>query len=543
MQIRKRLALASLVGLTMLIQPLAVSAADSPLTISVFTVENKVAPPADNKIYQLMEKKLGVKFAWDIAVGSKDQKIGTMIASGDYDDLLYIDSSKFIDAGACVPLETLIEKYAPNIKKHYASVWEKIKEKDGHIYCLPNWGIVQGRYTATYYSGAAMWIQKAVLKEFNYPTIKTVDEYFDLIAQYKKKYPMVEGKPTIGFSILTYDWHKFDLINPPQFLSGYPNDGNGTVDKKTFAYKVHLGQDMSRRWYKKLNEMNAAGLLDKESFVDNYDQYLAKLANGQVLGMHDQQWQFQDAMFSLITQNKILRTMAPLPIVFDKGTTPWYRERPLPNLQRGYGISVKAKDPVAILKFLDAQLSEEWQKTFQWGIKGEDYSLDAKGAPVRTPEQRLQQDDETWKLKNKADLWFLDAPKLEGTFADNQPCQIGDVPGEYLASLRPEDKELLNAYHVSSYAELMSANPPENPIYYPAWQIDPPDGHPAKVAWKKAEDAFVKDLPKVILAKPADFDKQWAAYLADLGKANLATYEKYVQDGILDRVKRWTPKN
>lgn len=514
----------------------------APMTVSVFTVENKVAPPTDNKIYQLMEEKLGVKFAWDIAVGSKDQKIGTMIASGDYADLLFIDSSKFIDAGACIPLEGLIEKYAPNIKKHYAPVWEKLKEKDGHIYCLPNWGVVQGRYTATYYSGAAMWIQKAVLKEFNYPKITTLDQYFDLIARYKAKYPMIDGKPTIGFSILTYDWHKFDLVNPPQFLAGNPNDGNGVVDKSNYTYKVLLGLDISKRWFKKLNDINAIGLLDKESFVDNYDQYLAKLANGQVLGMHDQQWQFQDAMFSLITQGKINRTMAPLPIVFDASIKPWYRERPLVNLQRGYGISVKAKDPIAILKMMDAQLSEEWQKIFQWGIKGQDYELDAKGAPVRSAEQRLQQDDETWKLRNKADLWFADAPKLEGTYSDNQPCLIGDIPGEYLASLRPEDKELLNAYKVSSYAELMSANPPENPVYYPAWQIDPPDGHPAKLAWKKAEDTYVKDLPKVILAKPADFNKAWASYLADLNRTGLKRYEQYIQENILDRVKRWSPK-
>jgi len=520
----------------------SLSAADVPLTISVFTVQNKVAPPADNKIYNLMEAKLGVKFAWDIAVGSKDQKIGTIIASGDYADLLYIDSSKFIEAGACIPLETLIEKNAPNIKKHYAAVWEKIKEKDGHIYCLPNWGVIEGRYTSTYFSGPAMWIQKAVLKEFNYPKVTTIDEYFDLIAKYKKKYPMIEGKPTIGFSILTYDWHKFNLVNPPQFLAGNPNDGNGVVDKTKFTYKVFLGQDISKRWFKKLNEMNAAGLVDKESFVDNYDQYLAKLANGQVLGMHDQQWQFQDAMFSLITQGKILRTMAPLPLVFDKGTTPWYRDQPLPNLQRGYGISTKAKDPVAILKFMDAQLSEEWQKIFQWGIKGEDYALDAKGTPFRTVEQRAQQEDETWKLKNKADLWFADAPKREGSFSDNQPCQIGDVPAEYQAALKPEDKEILAAYKVGSYAEMVSANHPPNPVYYPSWQIDPPDGHPAKMAWKKAEDAFVKDLPKVILAKPADFEKTWANYLTDLNKAGLATYEKFMQDGVQDRVARWTPK-
>jgi putative aldouronate transport system substrate-binding protein len=197
-----------------------------------------------------------------------------------------------------IPLEDLINKYAPNIKRHYQAdptVWAKMTEKDGHIYCLPNWGVIENSQSATYYAGPAMFIQKAVMKEFGYPTIKTIDEYFDLIAKYKAKHPVTgEGKLTIGFSILTYDWHVFDLINPPQFLAGFPNDGNGIVSPRTGEYTVHLGTEIAKRWYKILNTMNAKGLVDRESFVDNYDQYLAKLANGQILGVHDQMWQFQD---------------------------------------------------------------------------------------------------------------------------------------------------------------------------------------------------------------------------------------------------------
>ncbi len=521
----------------------ACMAADQPITISVFTYENVVQPPADNKIFKLMKEKLGVTLEWDIVTGNKDEKIGVTIAGGDYADLLMIDSPKFIDAGACIPLEDLIDKYGPNLKKHYASVWEKMKEKDGHIYCLVNWGVLDGRFTQKYYSGPAMFIQKAVLKEFNYPKVTTMDEYFDIIKKYKDKYPKIDGKPTIGFSILTYDWHKFNLINPPQFLAGNPNDGNGVVDKKTYKYKVFLGDDISKRWFKKLNEMNAIGLVDRECFVDNYDQYLAKLSNGQVLGVHDQMWQFQESQFALVTQNKILRTMAGLPIVFDKNITPWWRDRPLPNLQRGYGISVKAKDPVRIIKFLDAQLSEEWQKIFRWGFKGEDYQLDSKGVPSRTAEQRKQQDDVVWKLKNKAEIWFGNAPKMEGVFSDGNECDINDIPGEFMAAaLKPEDRELLKAYGVNSFSELISVNPPENPVHYPSWQIATPDGSPAQLAWKKAEDTYVKYLPKVILAKPADFEKTWAEYVDALEKTNLKVYEAFMQAGIDERVKKWSPK-
>jgi putative aldouronate transport system substrate-binding protein len=78
---------------------MAAQAADAPITISVFSVQNQPMPSADNKIFKLMQDKLGVTFTWDIAVGEKDQKIGVLIASQDYADILDVDSNKFIDAG------------------------------------------------------------------------------------------------------------------------------------------------------------------------------------------------------------------------------------------------------------------------------------------------------------------------------------------------------------------------------------------------------------------------------------------------------------
>jgi putative aldouronate transport system substrate-binding protein len=236
--------------------------------------------------------------------------------------------------------------------------------------------------------------------------------------------------------------------------------------------------------------------------------------------------------------------MMPLPIVFDNSITPHWRDVPLPNLQRGFGISVKAKDPVRIIKLMDTPLSEDWQKILQWGIKGEDYTLTAKGEPIRTPEQRKQQDDPTWKLHNKAELWFSDAPKLEGHFAgDKMACVLADNPIEYWAGqVKPEDQEILKAYGVTSYADLMDRNPPPNPPWYPAWQITPPDGSPAQLAWQKADEAFRKYLPKVILAKPEDFEKSWNEYLAALDKTNLKFYTDFVQAGINSRIAQFGPK-
>lgn len=519
-----------------------------PIEISVFTVNtNYPIPPATNRAYKLIKEKLGVTFKWDIVVGEADQKIGVMIAGQDYPDLLHINSPKFIDAGACIPLEDLIEKYAPNLKRHYQSdpvTWAKMHEADGHVYCLIDYGVPENGEIATDYWGPAMFIQKAVLKEFGFPKIKTIDEYFDLIAKYKAKYPKTkDGKPTIGFSILTYDWHKFNLCNPPPFLAGYPNDGDVIVDPKTGKARVQYYGPEAKRWYKILNQMNQKGLIDRESFTDNYDQYLAKLSNGQVLGVHDQYWQFQDANKALVAQNRIWETMMPLPIVFDKSIKPHWRDRTLPNLQRGYGISIKAKDPVRIIKFLDEQLDPAWQKIMTWGVEGEDYYFQKNGQPNQTKEQALRWDDPTWRLNNLAELWWAEAPKLEGRFTKNGlACSLRQNPDIYLATLRPEDQQVLKAYGAFSWSDLMDKDPPQNAAWYPAWQFPAADGSPAKIAQTKMQDTYARDLPKVIMCKPEDFEKEWANYVANLKKCKPEDFETAMQAFLDERIKKFGAK-
>jgi len=515
-----------------------------PINISIYSMASMRQPPADNKIYKWIEENLHVTFSWDILVGNKDQKIGVMIAGGDYPDILHVDSKKFYEAGALIPLDELIDRFAPRLKAHYAEAWERMREEDGQVYTLPVWGIQTGRDHGNWYGGPAMWIQKEVLKEFGYPKITTLDEYFDLIIKYKLKYPTIDGMPTIGYTVLAHDWRTFNMINPPNFLAGFPNDGNGTIDPVTHEYKIFLSQDISKRFIKKLNEMCAIGIIDRSCFVDNYDQYLSKIASGRVLGFHDQAWQFQNAEYSLTNQGKHNRTYAPLPIVFDTSITPHYRSRTVPNIGQGIGISVKAKDPVRIIRFLDAQLDDEVQKiTGLYGILGEDYQLNEDGLPYRTKLQRDQQEDEVWKLHNQSALWRSHSPKKEGSYENGWPSNIADFFHEREDAMRKEDRELWMAYGVNNNNELMDKDPPQNSVWFPAWNIELIDGSDAQIAWRRAEDAYRKNIPRIILAPAAQFEKLWEDYMTELSKTGIEKYETYMQQKVNERIQKWGPKN
>ncbi|OKP76174.1 sugar ABC transporter substrate-binding protein [Paenibacillus sp. P3E] len=506
---------------------------NAPATFSVFLASPGQTPTEDNKILKLIKEKTGVSFKTELLVGDLQQKLGVMIAGGDYPDIMSGDD-KLLNAKAYIPLEDLIEKYAPNLKKHYAAVWNQIKdETDGHIYVLPSYGVYQGKITEPTYQGPGFWLQKSVLEEMGYPTPKTLDEYFDIIAKYKEKHPDM-----IGFESLNFDWRVFPLQNAPEHLAGHPNDGGVIVDNN--KAQIFADKDISKTYYKKLNEINAQGLMDKEAFVQNYDQYLAKIASGKVIGMFDQHWNFQDGETSLISQGKRENTYIGFPLLYP-GAEEWYRDRGAVGTNRGLGISINAKDPVRIIKFLDQMITEDWQKTLQWGIKGEDYEVKEDGTFYRTPEERTNADQTSWQLANKITTMFGYMPKIQGTYSDGNAADAGTQPQEFFDSLKPSDQKILKAYNKKTWSEFFK-EPKENNIYFPAYSIVLKDGSAAKLAQSKLNDLQIKYLPKAIMASPAEFDGVWQDYVDHIHKLDIKAYEDRINEGIQSRIKNWSVK-
>lgn len=541
------------------------------LNISVFTIQERQQPPADNRDYKWLEEEFGVTFTWDILNGDKDQKIGSIIASGDLPDLVEVDSEKFQGAGCLIDIKPIIEANCPNIMKNYSSVWKQIvytdseKDADGnivkeHVYSLPNYGAYTGADQNTSYNQNAWWIQKCVLEEFGWPEIKTIDQYFDLIEAYYKKHPTTEdGLPTIPFSILTDPNAAFNLWNPPAFLAGYPNDGNGHVIDNgdgTYTYKDNFTDENAKRWFKLANGYYNRGLIDPASFTDTQDQYKAKISQGRVLGMFIQGWQFMyDAENTLRTEGKIEKTYAPLPVTFDESIKPYYRDLSLPNLQRGYGFTTACgvEKATKILKLMDELLKEENQKRLYWGLEGTDYFIDKDGsvtgevgAPYRNAQQRKDQQDLTWILKNKAQLWTEEAPKWEGSFSDGFATSLANTAYEFADGMEEIDRRLFDAYDVGSYAQLVDKNPPKNPGWYPMWQCNPApekDGleHNAAIAMKGFETLQFKYLPKMIMGSPSDFEATWKEYETQMVKLT-EVYNQFMQLELNDRVKAFGGK-
>jgi len=517
----------------------------NPTTLSVWITTAQQAPAPDNKITKLLKDKLGVTIKYEIVTpDNEDQKIGVTLAGGQYPDLIGTGDLKqrFLEGGALLRLDDMLKTGAyPNLAAHVKDDIKKMSysgdQVDKGLYIFPNYNRFYGDVTGGTYYGPAFWIQKRVLADAGYPDLSnmTLDRYFQLIADYKAKHPQTDGAPTVGFEVLASKGREWGMTNPPALLAGSPNYGGVIVDSNNHA-SIYADKDVAKNFYNVLNKEYNAGLVDPESFTLTQDQYNAKLATGTVLGMHDQGWDFGTATQSLQSAHKDEYTYVPLMPVYP-GVKPWYQDRAVMNINQGFGVSVSSKQPKKALKFLDTMLSEEWQKILSWGIAGEDYQVGADGVFTRTDEQRKNYKDITWRSHNRLDALLDMLPKHQGKFSDGNAYSPDDQPAEFYATLSDYDKNFMAKYgNKKTWLDFMN-KVPQNPKYYPAWNIKLSDD--ANQVNQQLTDTSVQNLPKIIAGKPADFDKNWQAYVDAIHKVDVKVYEDAVNAGIKDRLANW----
>lgn len=491
-------------------------------TFTAFIANTGTEIPASNRMYNKIAEKTGVKVEVTYLTGqSVGERIGVMIAGGQYPDFLDGTDAQgsLVEAGAFIPLDMYIDDY-PNIKKLYNDAeWDRIRNADGHIYYIPQYGDTQGKSMQTQQDGEAFWIQKQVLAWDGYSQPHTLNEYFDLIERFIAENPTgPDGQRYIGFSILCDDWRYFCLENVPQFLAGYPNDGCAIVDPETRQVLDYNTIPEAKIYYDKLNEEYNKGLIDPETFTLSYDQYLAKIASGRVLGMVDQHWQFQSAEESLVQQGHREMTYVPLGIVAEAGTTDKYFTPRTLNPATGLGITTSCKDVPGALKFLNDILEPEIETLRFWGEEGVDYLVDeSTGLNYRTQDMRDAQTAADWATNNKCEyVWF---PHYEGMLSDLKNAVLpSEQPSEFIASLSEFEKDFLAKYGYGMWTDFLT--PVEkNTAWFPLysqiqdWTADTTWG----LASIKMDEVKHEWLPKVVMASRNKFDKTWDDYMETYG--------------------------
>ncbi|MEK0312602.1 ABC transporter substrate-binding protein [Cohnella sp. 56] len=522
-------------------------AAAKPITASVYSASvNGTFDDMKSRVGKQIADKTGVTLKFEFPVGGATaQKIPLMISSGEYPDMIMPekDMGKLVDAGAMVDLRPLIDKYGPNIKKVYGEymnrlVWSK---DDGGIYFLPYAGVGGQQLEAN----GGFQIQHRVLKELNYPQIKTVQDYENALKAYIDKNPTTDGQPTIGMTLNAGEWQiKLSTTNPAFYATGGSDDGEFQIDDETYEATYHYLRPQEKEYFRWLNHMYSIGLLDKESFTQKYDQYKSKVSTGRVLGIIDQLWDYQDAEQVLKSEGKFDRTYARFPVTLDESVK--QKELQSTGYLAGYGIGIttSAKHPEQLIQMLDYMASDEGQVLRNWGVEGVDYKLEDGKRVIPQDVQQKKSNDAANYMKESGIGNYAFAPMYgDGVLDPTGNPYTTNFESQIIAAYSDEDRETLARYGAKRYIDLWPSSD-QFPVkaWGAAWNIPKETGSDLDVLAKKADGVMKKRIPEAIMAKPEQFDKVWDSFMKDLQDLNIDKVNKLTTDLVKARAELWKEK-
>ena len=176
----------------------------APVKIKVFIHQQGTTDYATNSYSLLLEQKFNVKFEWQVvpwdATAAKEAR-NLSLASGDYPDLYIMNQDldlftqnellKYGQQGILLPLNDLIDKYAPNVKANiekYPYYKANSYAPDGKIYGIPQ---LEECYHCSFQN--KLWANTKWMKQLNITTPKTTEEFKAMLEAFKTQDPNGNG--------------------------------------------------------------------------------------------------------------------------------------------------------------------------------------------------------------------------------------------------------------------------------------------------------------------------------------------------------------
>ncbi len=342
---------------------------EKPTTFTIFLNFNNMPFDPSWKVWQKLTELTNISFSSVISQSNSNETeaFNLMLSSGNLADVIgYVSTSdleKLGRDGGLIPLNDLIDQYAPNIKKMMDED-PKFKQyatsTDGNIYFIPK---NQQLKAAEFW-----WIRKDWLDKLGLEIPTTVDELYTVLTAFRNEDPNGNG---LKDEIPVFDragWKMPDeyLYLWDTSLEFYVRDG--VVEYEPMEENFKVGVTNMIKWYKE-------GLIDPEIFTrgpKGRDTLLAANVGGLT---HD--WvSAADYNGKLNSEIPGFEFVVMAPPADQNGVVKERTER-FPGV--GWGISSTCKDPVSVIKFFDFLFTEEGSALMNWGIEGESYYVDENG--------------------------------------------------------------------------------------------------------------------------------------------------------------------
>ena len=328
--------------------------------------------PREQPFYKELMKRTGVNLDITVVPGSQsDELFNLMIVSNDLPDIVSAywtwklgGPDQCIAEGIVLPLNEMIEKYSPNLKKYLnenPNIDRMVKSDGGNYYMYPF--IRDSDYLTTYIGPV---VRGDIMDELGLSDPETPEEWEAVLRAFKAA--GIESPFNPGSNI--------------QFMAGgfgtwgnyYLRDGKVVYGPVEDAYKEFL--TTMTRWY-------SEGLMEKDlASIDN-NILAAKMSSGKsalAFGTGGQlgQWlsagQGSNPGYTL----RALKYATP-----EKGSQAEFGFKESLIGGSGCAITQQCSDPELAARFLDYGYGEEGHMLSNFGIEGESYTIE-DGEPIFT---------------------------------------------------------------------------------------------------------------------------------------------------------------
>ena len=262
-----------------------------PITITVSTIlPQKWNDYPDNSVAKYIREKFGIT----IEVIDISERKEALMASGDLPDIFIIESNEvlpLIESGFILPLDDLLAKYdaaqyfyPPNKIEEVMDFQRREIFKSDHIYGLTGGYSEAGPDASLLTQQWGLNVDWERYGQVGYPELEAdVDQVYQLLVDMVNVKPTTDdGLPVYAIAYPTIEMRGQSLYHTYS-LGYFPLTSYMAIDCKTKEMSMLYTDPASANWqynhmYWKLNQ---AGLLDQDSFLQDFDTDSLKAVNGQ----------------------------------------------------------------------------------------------------------------------------------------------------------------------------------------------------------------------------------------------------------------------
>lgn len=504
------------------------------LTGTISYPANTESDPNKRTIFERLQEQTNVEIDWTaIQADQWSDKISLEMANTkNMTDFIFSagfsdnDLLKYAKQGVIIPLEEYIDAYMPNLQ----AVFEKYPEyrtmctdTEGHIWALPWIEQLGNEKTAIQTIGNMSFINKKWLDFLNLEVPTTVDEFEQVLIAFRDHASEIQAEFGIDGSIIPMSCIVNDGDQDPSIIINGFGEGYGdadkarhiavTNDKEVICAATQDGYKEGIEWLHKLYE---EGLIDTESFTQEWSTYVAKGKSGRY-----------GVCFSWDVANiDNLEDWVPLPALTadTRNITPQNGSF-TSGFDRGRCVvTAVAENPALVCAWLDQMYDPFQSPQNNWGTYGEDDDFDIF---------ELSTNAEGGEMLKHAPLGDASPVEVREAESVGGPLAVlNDYYDVYVTC--PDDAQYRLDWIKEYYTPDMNLD-----YVYPNVFMNQEDT-------KKLSD-LQTDIEKLINANKSDWimngftDDDWNQYLSELDGYGLEEYlqifQKYLDDYYADSAK------